>query len=77
MVASGLKRYHVATSTTRCGLSGQQFHTISGMAKLSNKTLLRKRFALLRAIERDQGKVAEIDAELRARRCEEAVHSFA
>ena len=37
------------------------------MAKLSNKTLLRKRFALLRAIERDQGKVAEIDAELRAR----------
>lgn len=37
------------------------------MAKLSNKTLLRKRFALLRAIERDQGKVAEIDAELRGR----------
>jgi len=43
------------------------------MAKLSNKTLLRKRFALLRAIERDQGKVAEIETELRARGIEPAL----
>jgi hypothetical protein len=37
------------------------------MAKLSTAVLLRKRFALLRAIERDQGKVAEIETELRSR----------